>query len=335
MGKAWVVRPFPHGVNRMKEFLTKHKHQDTGNGIIAIGWPGIGDLSEVSKRKEVKKVVEGKYTYSPKALGQKAGVIYRFLQEIEIGDYVLVPDGRFTYIGRIASSYKYDESVDNGEEGYPHQRWVEWLYEKKAIPRKMLTGRLFDSLKGRQTLYSTYYEDIHEIVTEKKHYFSEQTDIEMKNAYLEKLQAGGLFGVTSSSFENAVCTLLSLYYPGLYRLSTTSSEVGDTDLLAELPGGLTVRIQVKHFYIGGGALQDWVVKQLADSMDAGNHGIIVTSGIVGKDAEALAQEYAAKENKNIGFINGQEFVDMLFEDLERLPEEALMTFGLAKKVAFF
>ncbi|WP_153127021.1 hypothetical protein [Peribacillus tepidiphilus] len=57
MSKAWVVRPYPHGINRIKEFLTKKENQDEGNGIIAIGWPNIGVLSNKSTKEEIKKVL--------------------------------------------------------------------------------------------------------------------------------------------------------------------------------------------------------------------------------------------------------------------------------------
>ncbi|WJQ05819.1 restriction endonuclease [Geobacillus stearothermophilus] len=335
MSKAWVVRPYPHGKNRIKEFLSKKERQDKGNGIIAIGWPNIGDLSKKSTRKEIKKALQTHYTYSAQALGQAAGTIFRFKEEMAIGDYVLVPDGQVVYIGKVVSEYKYEGTVDSSQEGYPHQRWVEWVYDKRAIPRKMLTGRIFDSLKGRQTLFSTHFEDVEEIVKNKRHYFLQQNDIEIKEEYLKKLQEGGLFGVHSSSFEDAVCTLLSIYFPGLRRLSTTSSDLGDTDLYTELPGDVIIRIQVKYFYPKDGELKEWVVKQLADSMEVGEHGIIVTSGTISQGARKEAERYLAMEHKKIGFISGEEFVDMLFENIDQLPESALFYFGLAKKVAFF
>lgn len=110
-------------------------------------------------------------------MGQAAGTIFRFKEEMAIGDYVLVPDGRFVYIGKVVSEYKYESTVDSSQEGYPHQRWVEWVYDKRAIPRKRLTGRVFDSLKGNKSLFLTHFEDIEEIVKNKRHYFSQQNDI--------------------------------------------------------------------------------------------------------------------------------------------------------------
>jgi hypothetical protein len=236
------------------------------------------------------------------------------------------------YIGKVVSDYKYDPTVDSDEEGYPHQRWVEWLYNKKAIPRNMLTGRVYDSLKGRSTLFSTYYEDIDEIVKTKSHFFTQQTDMELKQEYLKKLQSGRLAGMNSNLLEDAICMLFRNYFPGLRRLATTSSLEGDTDLYAQLPGNVNIRIQAKHFYIEHGSIKPGVVEQLAKSMEVGDHGIIITTGKIGEAAIKRAEEYIAVENKMISFIDGEEFTDILFQNLDNIPSESLAVFGLAKHV---
>ena len=46
MCNAWIVRPYPHGKYRIKEFLA--------NNMIAIGWPGIGDLSSCIGLDDIK-----------------------------------------------------------------------------------------------------------------------------------------------------------------------------------------------------------------------------------------------------------------------------------------
>ncbi|QEL85895.1 hypothetical protein DN409_16530 [Bacillus mycoides] len=70
-------------------------------------------------------------------------------------------------------------------------------------------------------------------------------------------------------------------------------------------------------------------------MDIGENGIIVTSGIIDAKTEALAQRYTAEKNKNIGFINGQEFVYILFQNLGQLSEEELLTLESAKEIMLF
>lgn len=324
MRYAWIVRPYPHGFYRVKEFLT--------NNIIAIGWPCIGDLSQCKNRDDIKEKILTHYSYSShQSLGQSAGNIYRFIFDLGDKDYVVVPDGPIVYIGRVISQYKYDASVDSKDEGYPHQREVEWFYDKKAIPRNLLTGRVYNSLKGQQTVFTTYHDDIDDIVKDKKHYFTQQSNFDLKVEYLNRLQGGLLRNVNPNTFEDAVCSLYARFFPGLRRLATTNSKSGDTDLLAELPGKVNVRIQVKYFNPERGGVQDWVVDQLADSMETGDHGIIVTSGTISDSTKEKAE---AVPEKTISFIDGQEFVEHLFDAIDIMPKEELAIFGLKNEIGF-
>jgi hypothetical protein len=323
MKKAWVIRPYPHNLYRVKEFLAQN--------IVAIGWPGIGDLTQLNSDREKIKLLIGNYYTSPQSLGQAAGNINRFLFEIQKGDFAVMPDGSDIYIGIIASIYQYDSTKVSDDEGYCHQRKVDWLYGKKAIPRNLLTGRVYDSLKGRQTIFETYPDDIEEIIKTKKNYFSKHPHREIKVEYLRRLQSGLLKNVNSNTFEDAVCALYRKYFPGLRRLATTNSKKGDTDLLAELPGNVNVRIQVKHFYPSHGELESWVVDQLADSMEIGDHGIVITSGTISESAIIAADRM---QEKRITFINGQVFVEHLFDTIDEMPKDILITFGVTNQIDF-
>lgn len=160
--RAWVVRPWPHGIDRMREFLDKN--------IVAIGWPMIGDLSDCTTREDIKRQLKRYYEFSPRSLGQSAGNIFRFVREMEQGDYVVVPDG--DNFGCVNSSYMYIPEIDNEEEGYPHQRKVTWLHEKRALTRGMLSGRLQKALKVRQTVCEINYDDVRDFVEKTEGYKS-------------------------------------------------------------------------------------------------------------------------------------------------------------------
>lgn len=322
MKNAWVIRPYPHGHYRLKEFLN--------DDMVAIGWPHIGDLTKYHSLEHIKKVVQKYYEYSSAhSLGQKCGNINRFINDISVGDYILVPDGQYVYVGEIRENYKYVKKYDSNKEGFCHQRPVKWFFDKKAILRSNLTGRVYDSLKGRQTVFSTYVDEIEELVEKKKYLFSEKPNFNLKKEYLRKLQSGLLVGVNSNLFEDAVCELFSKYFPSLRRLSTRNSKSGDTDLIADLPGDVVVRIQVKHFYVLKGDVEVNVVDQLAKSMKSYEHGIIVTSGKISEKANKYADTLT---DKQIRFYNGEEFVDLLFENLENLRPETLALFGLTSKI---
>ena len=143
--EVWMLRAKPHGNNRISEFLE--------DNIIAIGWPQIGNLSKLGKEEIRKEIISNEYyrnKYDTKRkLSMAVSQVQRFVIEMNIGDYVIVPDLEDIYIGIIASDYMYVENLDNDIEGYPHQRKVEF---KLHLTRDNLDQNLRDSLRATMTL---------------------------------------------------------------------------------------------------------------------------------------------------------------------------------------
>ncbi|MGL6131655.1 MAG: hypothetical protein ACRCZ9_08605, partial [Fusobacteriaceae bacterium] len=167
MKTAWIIRPYPHGINRLHYFLK--------NNVVGIGWPGIGTLEDIVSREDVKsKLKSAGYTAGKTALsiGQAAGTIYRFACEMKAGDYVLVPNGSHIFVGKVLEDKAiYLEAFDKDDEGFCHQRKVEWLFNKRTINKQFMTSRVYDSFKGQSTLFTTWYDDIHDLITKKQHLF--------------------------------------------------------------------------------------------------------------------------------------------------------------------
>lgn len=133
---AWLVRPFPHNKKRLDEF----KKAD----IIAIGWPGIGDLSRKS-REGIKEILAGKpYQLKGLELGNAYATIDIFVNRMAVGDLVLIPDGDDIYFAEITGDYYLDTAVDNDDTGFPHQRTIKWLADTS---RQNLSMPLRSSLK--------------------------------------------------------------------------------------------------------------------------------------------------------------------------------------------
>jgi restriction system protein len=79
------------------------------DNIIAIGWRAIGDLSKCKDRDEFKRQLERTYKdMSVGAIRNTAGIFWRFVHDIKIGDLVIYPSkrSRRIYIGEIKSEYK-------------------------------------------------------------------------------------------------------------------------------------------------------------------------------------------------------------------------------------
>jgi predicted Mrr-cat superfamily restriction endonuclease len=315
MVNAWAVRPKPHGYNRLEEF----KHQN----IVAIGWPDYGDLSNSSK-SEIRDLIEENHDWSSRRIGQTVGQINRFVNGFEQGDYVIVPSGGDVYIGRVESEYYFDESVAGEDEGYPHQRKVKWKFDASAIDRSSLPGKVYDSLKGRMTVFSLDAERVSTLERPKVEIREGDQYAELQNGYIEKLEEGRLRSVNSASFEDVAQIVLDKYFPNITRQATTSDPDGDTDLKTILPGEVTVRVQVKHFYPDQGDLPAKAVTQLDKSMAPGDNGIVLSSTKASQSAEEAANE----SEHHIGIIDGPDFVDLIFENIDEFTENEMRTLGL-------
>lgn len=140
MKNAWLVRPMPHGKNRVSEFKKKQ--------IIAVGWPCIGDLNGKSREDLKQLLSKPPYSLSGLALGNAYATIDIFVNQMQISDLVLMPNGDDIYFGEITSNYYMDSTVDSDDEGYPHQRTIKWLSDAS---RKELSMDLRSSLKVHRT----------------------------------------------------------------------------------------------------------------------------------------------------------------------------------------
>lgn len=321
--KAYVVRPFPHGIHRLKEFLTSNR--------VAVGWPLMGSLESCKDRNAIKKILRENYGYSSRKLGNAGGQLHRFCNELSINDFVLVPNGSQVYIGRVTSTYKYDPEKDSEVEGWCHYRDVEWLFEKQPVEKTVLDGKIVASLKGQSTFFESWGDSVAEFVKKNPKYRPDKlNNLDLVDDYLKRLQSGDAAGISANTFESMVCDVLKVQFPTLERLGTRNSKEGDTDLRALCIGDIVVRIQVKYFDPAKGDAQPGVVEQLSKSMDQGDNGIVITSGYFSKEAEKYAEQISEKEGKTISLVNGQQFVELLFDNLDRFNGEQLRRWGVIK-----
>jgi 5-methylcytosine-specific restriction protein B len=95
--------------------------------FVAIGWPAVGDLSNLEKDKEsrekLQRLVTEKYPTTPQGIGKARSQILNFVLGIREGDAVLAADGgTILGIGRVTGPYSHDPNSD-----FPHRRPVQWI----------------------------------------------------------------------------------------------------------------------------------------------------------------------------------------------------------------
>jgi len=120
MVSMWMVRA-GQGANFIDEFVEKN--------IVAIGWPKLGDIKIGESRNKIIKKLEDINPILTKGKNSiSAGQVYRYINEIKIGDYVITydPSRRVYHVGEILSEAKFDLSVI---EELPRFRDVKWVGE--------------------------------------------------------------------------------------------------------------------------------------------------------------------------------------------------------------
>lgn len=123
------------------------------NPHICIGWSDMGDLSEITDRDSLTELYDKHYKKNNRGRGQDIGQVWRFLNNVQEGDYVIFAENSVFHIGRIESEYYYDKTdYEDQSSDYKNIRKVRWL--KKNINRSILSNDLHNSLKTAMSFWT-------------------------------------------------------------------------------------------------------------------------------------------------------------------------------------
>ena len=116
---AWLVRGGERG-ERESRALTE--------GLVIAGWRELGSIEHCTSREQVRLQLRQTYPdIGERIIGNWTGQLWRFKQQIEIGDLVVMPlktSPGAVAIGRITGPYQFDAGEP---EGFRQSRTVDWL----------------------------------------------------------------------------------------------------------------------------------------------------------------------------------------------------------------
>ena len=122
------------------------------NPHICIGWSDLGDLSEIKDKNDLAILYDAHFEKNNRGRGQDIGQIWRFINDVKEGDYVIFAENSVFHIGRIESEYYFDKTDYEGQSNdYKNTRKVRWL--KKNISRSVLSPDLHNSLKTAMSIW--------------------------------------------------------------------------------------------------------------------------------------------------------------------------------------
>jgi predicted Mrr-cat superfamily restriction endonuclease len=153
--KLWVIRPEPNFTNRLEAFID--------SGMVAIGWPSVGNLGGGLNRENLAERLTHTYVHyldeQKSDLAVAAGVLDRFVNQINVGDIILVPNDDDVYLAQVQGPYEYHSELsgDTPEAGYPHWHRVVYLNDAEPICKiKDLPLGVRRSIDCRLTVFSIH-----------------------------------------------------------------------------------------------------------------------------------------------------------------------------------
>lgn len=130
---------------------------DYAEGIMAIGWPGMGDLSAYGSKEEMRAKMRELYGGTGSYRNQVLAT-WQFANEIKPGDVVFVKKGLKKVVGRgiVEGEYAYDKQ--RGEFCHTHKvRWTdkgEWEHPDQYVMKTLTDMTPYtDFLKKMQALF--------------------------------------------------------------------------------------------------------------------------------------------------------------------------------------
>lgn len=289
---------------------------------VAIGWPKVGDLSKIpADREKFKEKLISAYPDTKKgAIPTSAGMLYRFVYEIQVGDIVVYPSkmDKLIHIGRVSGAYEYNLDI---EKNYPNARPVEWL---KHIPRtKFSQGALYE-IGSALSLFQVknYAEEFlaalsNELVPE----INEEDDTVARVA--EEIEQNTIDFIIKRltkelkghPFEHFIAHLLNIL--GYRTRISPEGADGGIDIIAHKDElGLEppiIKVQVKS---NDADITPDKVQALYGNVENGEYGLFVALNGFSKKAREFA-----KSKANLRIIDGDELIKIVLQHYEQLDSK--------------
>lgn len=285
--------------------------------VVALGWAHMDDLSKYKTREQFKAAYVRSYPDSPSSsVPSQAGQPFRFVREMKVGNIVVYSSkvDRIVHIGEVLTDYQYAPNVD---EGYPHQRGVNWLRDS---PRTSFSQGALYELGSAMTLFQiknyadeylsaleTKPPDIQESEDKSSAISASEIEDQTRDFVIKQLSKN----LKGDPLEELIAHLLEKmgYNARLTRTNEPSVDIiAHKDELGFEPP--IIKVQVKS---DTGKSSDKDVSALYGKLGNNEHGLFVTLGSFSPQAHSFDTS-----KSNLRLIDGSQLVDLLFEYYDQL-----------------
>jgi restriction system protein len=295
--------------------------------FISVGWEELGDLTNaVADQQVLKDRLAATYpTAKPGAFPVWAGVLVRFMKEMQVGDYVISPNKatRTLNFGTVDSDFYVEAGVDL----HPNRRRVKWTHT--GVPRDTFSQSALHELGSAITLFKvkTHATEFLKFMMNGSPEVStpvdpieiaqEEPNAERVDTYSRDFVAGVLRHMDAYRFEHFIAGLLTAM--GYRASATVASGDGGVDVIASRDALALeppiIKVQCKRMISTVGAPE---IQKLIGALahGGGELGLFVTLGAYSNDAL-----HVERTRQDLRLVNGNQLMDLVFEHYEALAPE--------------
>jgi predicted Mrr-cat superfamily restriction endonuclease len=320
---AFVLRQSPSGVSQFESISLP-------DNVIVNGWSKALGLIEEKDRWTFRTILRRTCYPNDKNLrraGYAASTMWRFIKEMKVGDWVVVPyrNGTF-YVAEIKGDAYRDGSAAAAKTDSSYRRSVQWLNNKSPIPRKLAKSRLVSRMKTQQTSADAkdLIEEIHEALTlaradgagipmrDSDQLFADQMRLKMVEAVLAEIRQGYM---NDYKFEHLVRRIILANGASDAKIIARRQDKG-VDIIAKFPigrvGQIDVGIQVKHHM---GTTETKWLDQLIKGMEQEDlsFGWFVTSGTFEDGAEEYLDKRLAGTAMQVLLVDADQLASLIID----------------------
>lgn len=303
-------------------------------GFISVGWDELGPLQPPLDRDELKARLAAAYPLKkPGAIPGDAGVLMRFAEEMQPGDYVISPQkaDRTLNFGIVNGDF-YTEA---GAATHRNRRPVRWV--RVGVPRDDFPQPALNEIGSAITLFKvTTHAEIFRPMFDSNgsstptailpqlnndeaqlELAEEEPNAEKVETYTRDFIVGALKRMDPSDFEHFIAGLLRAM--GYQASATQASGDGGVDVIASRDALAIeppiIKVQCKRITATIGAPS---VQQLAGTLSPGGGelGLFVTLGAYSADAKHLERTH-----QHLRLINGTQLVQFVLDFYDHLDPE--------------
>ena len=311
--QAFILRISPDGLDLVPEAIKRNE--------IIIGWGVYGLLESNLKRSKFRSIISDHFYPQAQSLrqaGAASGHMWRFINEMNNGDLVVVPYNSKFFVAEVTGDALF--SIEHPKAGSTYRRPVRWLNGEKPIPRNIAKSPLVSRMKtqgtsaGASDLLAEIEDCIETAEAGRKPTFQEDLEIRLVRETLDELRKGR---IDSFGFEHLISSVLLNAGAIEAKVVARSKDKGADVLATFLVAGTfqqVVAVQAKHWQAEPPVDQDVIDQLIAGiEFEQANLGMIITSGTISDAASEAADAYFDEKGIKIELVDGEQFAKMIVE----------------------